>query len=384
MSVSTAAPSPESRLQGLLDFLQHDQDNLGLIAEAAAAALDAGNLAELERLTERHESLAPLTPTMLGLRGVALLSRGDPSAAAALFETLFLEAPDNPAIGFNLAWARGLTGDYAGALESLPHAVAAGVPGAAALQVRALHHLGRVDEALAQGKALAEQRPGDQDLAAAVSQVAIDAEQLDLARHFGERAGPQPDGLASLGAVCLNDNKVEEALAYYDQALKGDPNNARALLGQGLGLLIRNQETVAAERLTQAAEIFGDHPGAWIVAGWARYILGDRAASRAAFERALAADDTFAESHGGLAVLDAVEGQYDNARRRVDVALRLDRACFSGILARSMLLEHEGEPDKAARIRQIALNTPIAPDGRTIASSLVALAPGRRGRPDAP
>ena len=382
MSVSTAAPSPESRLRSLLDFLEQDQSNLGLITEAAAAALDAGELAAVARLIERYEHLAPLTPAMQGLRGEALLSGGDPSTAAAVFEALFLEAPEDPAVGFNLAWSRGLTGDYAGALKSLPHAVAAGVPGAAALQVRALHHLGQVDEALARGQALAEQRPTDQDLAAAVSQVAIDAEQLDLARHFGERAGSRPDGLASLGAICLTDNKVEEALAYYGQALKGDPNNARALLGQGLGLLTRGQEPLAAERLTQAAEIFGDHPGAWISAGWARYILGDHTASRAAFEHALAADDTFAESHGGLAVLDVVEGQYDSARRRTEVALRLDRACFSATLARTMLLEHDGEPEKAARIRQIALNTPIAPDGQTIASALVALAPGRRGRSD--
>lgn len=370
MSVAATAAASVSRLRTLLGFLDQDQNNLSLLAEATAAALEIGDLAGVSRLIERYERLAPLPPAMLGLQGLAWLDAGDYAAAARVFEALLMDHPEDPTLAFNLAWSRGMLGDHQGALDCLPQAVAAGVPRAAALKVQALHHLGRVDEALAEGEPLARLWPEDRELAAALSVAATDAERLDLARLYAGRAGPHPDGLATLGALALSDDRVEEAIGYYDQALMARSDNARALLGKGLGLLVAGQGQDAAENLVRSAEIFGDHPGTWIAAGWAQFVNGDYAESRLSFERALAADGNFAECHGGLAVLEAVEGRFDNARQRAEVALRLDRACLSAALATSLILEHDNDPSKAARVRDIALNAPIGPEGRTLAQAL--------------
>ena len=117
---------------------------------------------------------------------------------------------------------------------------------------------------------------------------------------------------------------------------------------------------------------FGDHLGSWVAAGWVYYVKGDLATSRARFETALALDDTFAETQGALAVLDLLDDDLESARRRTEIALRLDRNCFAGALAKSMLLEREGKGKAAQKVRDAAMNFPIGPGGRTIAKSLAA------------
>jgi Tfp pilus assembly protein PilF len=81
-------------------------------------------------------------------------------------------------------------------------------------------------------------------------------------------------------------------------------------------------------------------------------------------------DPTFAESHGSLAVIDVLEGRVEEARQRSEVALRLDRNCYSAALARVLLASAAGDKAQAARIYELAVNTPVDESGRTIASAL--------------
>jgi Tfp pilus assembly protein PilF len=116
--------------------------------------------------------------------------------------------------------------------------------------------------------------------------------------------------------------------------------------------------------------MFEDHLGSWIAAGWAYFVQHDLATARARFEHALGLDDTFAETHGSLAVIDVIEGQIDSARRRAEVALRLDRKCASAALANMLIASAAGDKEKARRIFELAVTMPIDPNGRTIAQAL--------------
>ena len=72
-------------------------------------------------------------------------------------------------------------------------------------------------------------------------------------------------------------------------------------------------------------------------------------------------------------MLDIAEGNIDGARKRTDIALRLDKECFGGILARTLLLEFDGKPELAAKIRDRAMNMPISIDGKTLAQAMIGL-----------
>jgi tetratricopeptide (TPR) repeat protein len=377
-----SAPSNETSLfRRLASYLEHDPDNLALIADAATAAADEGETEAAAALLARHAALAPLPPALLNLGGLIAMQEQRYADAAAAFAALREAGEDAPPIRFNLAWALAMAKDYEPALALLDDEVIAVGPRAAALKIQLLHQAERLDEALACGAALAETYPDESSLMGALASAALDAEQIELARAYARRAGSNHDGLATMGLLLLDENRLDESAALFDRVLGADPANPRALLGAGLGRLQRGDAAAAADRLDAAARRFEDHLGSWVAAGWAHYIKGDMAASRARFETALALDDTFAETHGGLAVLDIVEGDLESGRRRADVALRLDRNCLAGALAKSMILEKDGKAGAAQKVREAALNAPVGTGGRTIARSLAMLGRGADGEP---
>ena len=102
----------------------------------------------------------------------------------------------------------------------------------------------------------------------------------------------------------------------------------------------------------------------------------DLATSRARFETALAIDDSFAETHGSLAVLDVLAGDVEEAKRKSEIALRLDRQCYSAALARSLLAASSGDRETARRIFERAASTPIDSSGRTIGQALARMGLG--------
>lgn len=373
MTASGSPASSVTRLQRLKTYLQQDPHNIQLIADAAAAAMDEDQLRDAAELLDRYEALAPLPPALLNIKGLAAIGDQRFEEAAAAFESLLAAEGSAPVLKFNLAWCRSMLGDHVGALDLLDDETVAAVPASAALKVRTLHHLGRPEEALEVGARLAEHYPEDKTLMGTLAIAALDAEAMDHALAFATRASDRPDGQSVLGLLALGDNDVEGSLALFDQALIGQPDNARALIGKGLGLLTKGDTRKAIDMLERGAAVFGDHLGSWIAVGWAQFSAGDYAASRATFEKTLALDDTFAESHGALAVLDVMDGDLDSARRRSETALRLDRQCLSAALAQSLIAAGAGDTDRAERIRTIALNAPVGPGGRTIAQSMVSM-----------
>jgi tetratricopeptide (TPR) repeat protein len=322
------------------------------------------------RLLARYAELSP-PPHSLGivhLQGLLALQEKRYEEAANLFAQVLAEQND-PAVRFNLGFAQAMRGDFAAADAAIDQEAALSASAGPALKVRSLHKLERLDEALEVGATLLERRPDDARLAGALALAALDAERTDLAAAYAARAGEHPDGLSTLGALALDGGDLAGSAALFDRALALRPEDGRALVGKGLSLLVE-QDPRAVDYLDRGADAFGDHLGSWIAAGWAYFSRGDMKASRARFERALELDDTFAETHGSLAVLDLVGGDIEGAKKRTQIALRLDPKCFSGALAQTLLLAAAGDAEKAERVRDLALSAPIGADGRTLAQAI--------------
>lgn len=369
------ASTPGPRTDRLLNYLDLDPENLTLIADAASAALEESDPKRASDLFDRYAALQPLPPHLMNLQGLAAMAEHRVEAAADIFRTLVDSGHADPVLKFNLAWCEALLLDFETAAGLIDLQVAAEVPRAAALKIRSMHHLNQLEDALAFGLGLAERRPDDLDLLGALALVAFDARDLELAHSYATRAGADnPDGLTVLGTLALEEHRIDEALPYFDAALARKPAESRALLGRGMALMARGDAEGAVEALGAGASGFGDHLGSWIATGWAAFVAGDTIRARANFETALALDDTFSECHGSLAVMDVLDGQLDSARKRTEVALRLDRRCFSAALAKSLLLATDGDIASAERVRDIALNTPLDASGMTIAQAMANLA----------
>ncbi len=365
-------------LPRLLAFLDQDPDNVALLADAAWAAFEADDADLAADLLARRAGLTDPSPDLVNLSGLAALRRGRFGEAATVFAALLTENEADPALRFNLAWCRAMEGGWDAVDGLIDERTATEVPRAAALKIEALHHLGRLEEALALGEQLAERLPGDKTLMGALAAAALDDERSDLAMAYAERGGDAPQAKASLGMVLLDRARPAEALEAFDIALANQPGNARALIGKGLALMADGQSDEAAHLVDAGAAAFGDHLGSWVAAGWAWLARGDRIAARERFERVVALDDTFAEGHGGLAVLDAMDGNAESARRLAEVAARLDRDSFSAALAQVLLLQAAGNEEAAARLVERAMATSIDGSGRTLAQAIAALGAGRR------
>lgn len=363
-----------SQLPRLSGYLEADPENLTLLADAAMAAFDEGQPEQACTLLDRYAALEPLPAALSNIEALAALGMGDSHKAAVLLERLLADDAGNSTIRFNLACAKSAGGDHQGALDLLHEEALASIPGAAALKIRSMHHLGLVDEALEEGEALVRSGATGEDLMGALAIVAIDASQLELARSYASRSGLHHEGLSATGSILLAENKVEEAVPVFDQALAQQANSPRAQLGKGLALLAAGAYAEAAHHLDEAGRLFADHLGSWIAAGWAYFADGRHDVSRDRFERAVALDRNFAEGHGGLACLDVLSGDVESAQRRMEVALRLDSKCVSALYAKTLLYAREGKTAKAEALTAQVLMTPVEPGGKTLGEAITELA----------
>jgi tetratricopeptide (TPR) repeat protein len=380
MNESMEVGVSRDRLSRLLGYLDHDPGNLSLIADAASTALECRQADTAIELLGRYEAVAPLPLVLLNLKGMAALQLNRFDDAAEVFEVLHTALPDETAIRYNLAWSATMSGNDRRAAEVLDEAAVSAVPGAAALKVQALHRLGLLEDALEAGTRLAEQYPQDEGLLGALSLVAIDSQMPELALAYASKSAGTAEGLSTLGMLTLQKNNIDDALNYFDDGLAVRPDSARNLLGKGLALMAAGKVHDGADYLDKSAAGFGNHLGTWIASGWAHFAKGDRTKAREIFDHALMLDDTFSEAHGALAVLDILDGNIAAARGRTETALRLDRRCFSGALAKSLLFEHDGDPVSAQRIRDLTLNTPVGESGSTIAEGMLAMSSRWRGQ----
>jgi tetratricopeptide (TPR) repeat protein len=372
-----AAEAPaQSRLDRLLPMLEADPANLALLADAAETAIAEQRPETASELLDRYAAIAALPPRETNLAGLAALQTRNYHRAAQLFGELVEAGVDEPAVRFNLAWACAMDKDFDRALELLDDGLARALPQAAMLQVQLLHDRGDFDGAAARAREYVEIHPSYGPLMAAVSVLALDVEDAELAAACAAKGGEHPDALTTLGTLALGEERATEALALFDRALERNSHVPRAGVGRGLARLLTGEAPDAAADIDRGAEMFGDHLGSWIAAGWAHFVNKDMASARARFEKALELDDTFAETHGSLAVLDLLDGNVEGAREKSEIALRLDRQCYSAALARSLLAAGAGDPEKARRIYDMAINTPIDGSGRTIGQALAKLGMG--------
>ncbi|HEX3673456.1 MAG TPA: tetratricopeptide repeat protein [Rhizomicrobium sp.] len=367
---SKASVQAGSRLERLLGFLGKDSANASLLADAAQAAVDARDFDMAADLIARHDAIARPGPALINLQGLIALAQHRFADAAAIFGALRAQS-DNPALRFNLAWSMAMTDAWRGALDLLDDETLAASPRAPSLKIQAMHHLDLYDDALACGEELARRYPDNRELMGALATLALDAEKPELAQRYAEQAGDNAEGRTALGMLSLGEQDTARSLALFDEAMQKQPNNPRAWLGRGLAQLAAGDTRAGVEAIDRGAELFQDHIGSWVASGWAHFVNCDYVRARASFDRALAIDQNFAESHGGVAVVDIVDGRLDEARKHCDIALRLDRSCFGGALAKSLLLAQAGHPQAAQKVRDIALNTPIGPSGKTIAQVLI-------------
>jgi Flp pilus assembly protein TadD len=152
---------------------------------------------------------------------------------------------------------------------------------------------------LSLGAALMEQDKNDQALAWFRKALSIDATDSRI--------------INNLGIVLQRLGRIEEALAVYHQGLDLDPDNARLHNGLGLALLDRGQYEEAARHLQQATDIDPGLTEAYVNLGLTAEHQGEIARAAAFYRQALEIDPSYDLARWNLALLYIKEGRTHEA-----------------------------------------------------------------------
>lgn len=341
---------PASRLERLGAFLQVDPDNPTLLRDYASEAMRGGEFracaAALERL--RGSGDRSRDDAVLHARALRLDGRGD-EAIAVLADAQETWRGDVP-VAIELAACHFAERAFDSALEALPslpdeHEFAGA---AAAMRVRLLHHLGRLDEAVDVAQRYGGASPGFATVAAAVVAVLLDLSRMEeakaVARSLVDAAGPDAqlpyEVCEVFGVVALDEDQPQIARGWLQRALGRRQDDGRIWLLKGMTEWRVGAQRDAIDALQRAVDLMPLHPGSHLALGWAWLAGGDLARAQSAFENGLAASPAFAESHGSLAVLAAMRGQTVEAAALIRRAQRLDRHCASAQWAEQLLAGH--------------------------------------------
>lgn len=377
-------PATNTHLVRLLDYLETDPTNKTLASEAAQVALSSGQatiaLEILDTIAARVEIDGPLS----NLAGLAALQTQDFNRATEIFRDLLSHRPESHELRYNLAFSVSRQNEIDKALDLLDETTTRVLPQAALLKVQLLHFMGNFEEAMLTVKAELRHHEDDIALLGIASVLAMDLEDTEFAKFCAEKSiylhesgeiegFANPDALTTIGYLSLDDGNINSATTFFDDAIKAQPFAPRAWIGRGLARIAAGDYAIAADEITRGSEMFGDHLGSWIAAGWAHVLNNDLITARVVFERTLTLDGTFSESHGSLGVVEMMEGNLGRAKELASRALRLDRQSFSGALVTSMILSSGGNPDAANKIVERALTSPIDAQGRTLMDAMLRL-----------
>lgn len=178
-------------------------------------------------------------------------------------------------------------------------------------EAQILEGLGRMEEALRAYEQALEQEPGDVaakwNLSNLLFETARDATRSDrlLLEAF---AGGLVEGdrlVVERAAAWRARDRLERARALLDGAVASAPANAPLRLFRGRTLIEQGDCRGAAADFAAAVRLDESRAGSWAALATAELCLGDRAAARRAFERALALAPERAELQRALATLDS-------------------------------------------------------------------------------
>ena len=266
------------------------------------------------------------------------------------------------------------------------------------LQGHLYNDAARLPEAVAAFEAALKLDPHDPAILQSLGQVCAQTGSLERARTLFEQLGQNPKtraaASAGLGKVAMTARDYRGAIAYFEEALRLSPTSAKLRQPLATAYQAIGDPARAAEQLRRYS-IDGEEPpiedpvvevlSAKVAASKALLRRGQRAAKSGrfdlavkAFRSAAAADPTSAEAVANLGIALANLNRIDEARARLQLALRMDDSIAVAHLSLGVLHDRDGDDAGAIEQYQAALHHE---PGNVQAAVYLADAQMRRGLP---
>lgn len=375
------------RLDRLAAFLLQDPANTQLRIDAFETALACS---AWDRAAQYLEEGRACDEDALGWKlreGDFWLAQQLYDQARAVLETVPPADALNDVVLHNLAYIDLRQGRVAECIERLADRMsgdqAAARPSVAvrALQqlwLRALHHLGDLDRAIAWSSNAEHTAQLAPQAAGVASLIALDASDFDRARRWSalsveQGSGDDPtvvEALVTQASLAMAARDGHRARQFAEAALACSPQEGRAWSAWAFAAMLSGDLAAARAAFARATSALPDHIGTWQGKGWAELMQRDLAAAEASFRAALLLDGSFAESHGGLALVLAFQHRVPEAKECAERALRLDRQNLSGRYATAVLNGEVRDSTDLQRLARKLLAGRPAPLGGSMADEV--------------
>lgn len=355
MSTDNPLAGPQ-RLAKLLTFLGYDPTNLSLLCDAMSLAIELGDQGT-GRLLIEHVNRHGIEDPRVFAHGVhLLLQAGDYPAAGAFGDKAIKAGLNDPAVVFNTALAHFHSADFIAADTLLAHLTQQADCCAATLlmHARALHQLEHTEDAERLATRAQQLEPGNLEIRGLLALLLYEndslASALALAHETLASDPNQRDALIACATVQFEQHNVAAARKAWLHTLQIYPDCGRAWSGLGLLEFSELDFDQAESHLKTAVQWMPNHIGTWHVLAWIYILRNDSAQARVALDKSYALDRSFGDTHGGLAVVDIMQGNVEQARKGIRKALRLKPDSLSGHYAQALLLQAANRPEEAQQL----------------------------------
>lgn len=377
-------PTPSeltSQLQRWLSFLEQDPKNNHLISSILELALETNQSDILSQMVIHIQTQNIHEPQLNRLASLVCLQLGKCQEAIIFGEYVLGTEFENATVLHNLAYAQLYLGDYKKAqsiLEPLIEFSNALDANTYVLYARIMHHLECPKDAIhALEKAIALNPSHAEALGnLALLQYETDHNLSDYAnvKETAKKAlslDPyQLEALLALAEVQLNERNISTARNSFNLILEHHPQSGRAWSGLGQLEFYETHIDQAEKNLLTAVEYMKDHVGTWQVLGWCYVLKNDIEKAAWAFETSLPLNTEFADSYGGLAVVEAIRHNTNTANQLIKKAFELDVNSMAAAFAEYVLLNNAGSTE-AAQQKMNSVLTRRAPSSDRSGQTLV-------------
>ncbi|MGA7245614.1 MAG: tetratricopeptide repeat protein, partial [Terracidiphilus sp.] len=293
------------RNQEAINLLQHAVDtnpgNQEAQVELFRLLVLTNHITQAQPMGPKMLELHPKDPEVLYLNGIIFRSVGDYPKAKTLLEQAVAIDPNFFNSRYNLGMVLVFLKEWQEAKEQLEKAIELGAPEP---QVhfelaKALRGLGDNDRALAEMQTYQRLKKE-------------------------EEAGMEASNAAIEGDKALEAGKVQEALTHYREAAEGEPDNAQYKYKLSVALHQSGDAEGERAQLEAAVKLDPKFAAAQSQLGYLLSRSGDTTGAIDHFKLAVDAAPEWVEAWINLAAQLAIGGQYTDARKAVDTALRLD------------------------------------------------------------
>ena len=348
--------SDADQLHRLLSYWQQDQANTALIVDILVLFSKSSEFEKGIEFSRNIDLSIVAEPRVAYHIGILCLAAGKYAEAETEFNRMLVHMSEHVPTRYNLAYAQ-----YAQQKISQARNTLDGFeyqwrecPELLILLARCEHFLENIDVALEHIDKYLSFNMSHLEAKGLKSLLLVDKEDYVLAYQLANDVIAQEplqlEANIAFSAAAISLQKTDYLQEQLQQALSAHPNVGRLWMVQAeLDMLNQNFEQ-AEIHLKKTVKLMPDHIGSWHLLAWSQLLSNQLSCAEDSFNQALTLNRNFADTHGGLAVLQVMTGNYNDANDSIRRALKLDSTSVAGRYAKTLLLEKQGNQQAAQAI----------------------------------